>query len=81
MSEINWQQVLGPLLSSKSPAENDGSNSTEIANRGVISASEVVELDRARWAGLIQRPVALAMVGPMALASWALLQELPRRGV
>lgn len=47
MSEINWQQVLGPLLSSKSPEENDGSNSTEIANRGVISASEVVELDRA----------------------------------
>ena len=44
----------------------------------VLTMTGVIELDRARWAGLIQRPVALAMVGPMALASWALLRELRR---
>jgi hypothetical protein len=40
----------------------------------MLVMSGVAGVDRVRWAGLIQRPVALALLGPIALGAWALLR-------
>ncbi|HEV2082810.1 MAG TPA: DUF998 domain-containing protein [Brevundimonas sp.] len=50
---------------------------------GVVAAIWVMSgaagVDRGRWAGAIQRPVALALLGPFALGSLALLRLRARR--